>query len=85
MIHDNVKIEAGTNQPSKISSRAYPSPPIPGGVQVVTDAETPVSIYAIDGTILVNAEPVQGCRTFTIPAGLYIIAAGDTARRLVLR
>ncbi len=51
----------------------------------MTDAETPVSIYAIDGTILVNAEPVQGCRTFTIPAGLYIIAAGDTARRLVLR
>ncbi len=86
MIHDNVKIEAGTNQPSKISSRAYPSPPIPGGVQVVTDAETPVSIYTIDGIILVNAEPVQVRRTFTIPsAGLYIIAAGDTVRRLVLR
>ncbi len=78
------------SKPVRISRQRYlvghiHHPPIPGGVQVVTDAETPVSIYAIDGTILVNAEPVQGCRTFTIPAGLYIIAAGDTARRLVLR
>lgn len=60
--------------------------PVPGGVQVVTDAETLVSIYTIDGTILVNAEPVRGRRTFTIPSvGLYIIAAGDTVRRLALR
>lgn len=52
----------------------------------MTTAETPVSIYTIDGTILVNAEPVRGRKTFTIPsAGLYIIAAGDTVRRLVLR
>lgn len=66
--------------------RTQKSPPVPGGVQVVTDTETPVSIYIIDGTILVNSYPIQGCRTFSIPtAGIYIIAVGDTARRLVLR
>lgn len=46
----------------------------------------PVSIYTIDGTILVNAEPLKGKRSFAIPsAGIYIVAVGDTAKRLIVR
>lgn len=88
MLLDNIEIKAysSVSAANDIRQSGISITPVSGGVQVVTDAETPVSIYAIDGTILVNAEPVQGCRTFTIPAaGIYIVAVGETARRLVLR
>lgn len=87
MLIDNIEINAqSVSSVRDIQDTEAEITPVPGGVQVVTDAETLVSIYTIDGTILVNAEPVRGRRTFTIPAaGLYIIAAGDTARRLALR
>ena len=87
MLIDNIEINAqSVSSVRDIQDTDAEITPVPGGVQVVTDAETLVSIYTIDGTILVNAEPVRGRRTFTIPAaGLYIIAAGDTAHRLALR
>lgn len=87
MLIDNIEINTqSVSSVRDIQNTDVEIYPVPGGVQVVTTAETPVSIYTIDGTILVNAEPVRGRKTFTIPsAGLYIIAAGDTVRRLVLR
>ncbi len=87
MLIDNIEINAqSVSSVRDIQDTDAEITPVPGGVQVVTDTETPVSIYTIDGIILVNAEPVRGRRTFTIPsAGLYIIAAGDTVRRLALR
>lgn len=87
MLIDNIEINAqSVSSVRDIQNTDAEIYPVPGGVQVVTGAETPVSIYTIDGIILVNAEPVRGRRTFTIPAaGLYIIAAGDTIRRLALR
>lgn len=87
MLIDNIEINAqSVSSVRDIQNTDAEIYPVPGGVQVVTDAETPVSIYTIDETILVNAEPIQGCRTFSVPAaGIYIVAVGDTARRLVLR
>lgn len=87
MLVDNIEINAqSVSSVRDIQDTDAEITPVPGGVQVVTDAETPVSIYTIDETILVNAEPLQGCRTFSIPtAGIYIIAAGDTVRHLALR
>lgn len=87
MLIDNIEINAqSVSSVRDIQDTDAEITPVPGGVQVVTDTETPVSIYIIDGTILVNSYPIQGCRTFSIPtAGIYIIAVGDTARRLVLR
>lgn len=87
MLIDNIEINAqSVSSVRDIQDTDAEITPVPGGVQVVTGAETPVSIYTIDETILVNAEPVRGRRTFTIPsAGPYIIAAGDTIRRLTLR
>ena len=87
MLIDNIEINAqSVSSVRDIQDTDAEITPVPGGVQVVTDTETPVSIYTIEGIILVNAEPVRGRRTFTIPSvGLYIIAAGDTVRRLALR
>lgn len=87
MLIDNIEINAqSVSSVRDIQDTDAEITPVPGGVQVVTDTETPVSIYTIDGIILVNTEPVRGRRTFTIPStGLYIIAAGDTVRRLALR
>lgn len=87
MLIDNIEINAqSVSSVRDIQDTDAEITPVPGSVQVMTDTETPVSIYTIDGIILVNAEPVRGRRTFTIPsAGLYIIAAGDTVRRLALR
>ncbi len=88
MLLDYIEIKAysSVSAANDIRQSGISIAPVSGGVQVVTDAEAPVSIYSIDGTIHVNAESVQGSRTFTIPAaGIYIVAVGDTARRLVLR
>lgn len=88
MLLDYIEIKAysSVSAANDIRQSGISITPVPSGVQVVTDTETPVSIYTIDGIILVNAEPVQGRRTFTIPsAGIYIVAVGDTARRLVIR
>lgn len=87
MLLDYIELKAqSVSAVSDIRQPGAKVTPVPGGVQVVTDKEAPVSIYCIDGTILANAVSVQGSRTFTIPAaGIYIVAVGDTARRLVLR
>lgn len=87
MLIDNIEINAqSVSSVRDIQDTDAEITPVPGSVQVVTYTETPVSIYTIDGIILVNAEPVRGRRAFTIPAaGIYILAVGDTARSLVLR
>lgn len=87
MLIDNTEINVqSVSSVRDIQDTGVSITPVSDGVRIVTDAKAPVSIYTIDGTILVNAEPVRGRRTFTIPsAGLYIIAAGDTVRRLALR
>lgn len=87
MLIDNIEINAqSVSSVRDIQDTGVSITPVSDGVRIVTDAKAPVSIYTIDGIILVNAEPVRSRRTFTIPsAGLYIIAAGDTVRRLALR
>lgn len=56
------------------------------GGQLIIEASEPVvaRIYAIDGTTL-YAGAVAGQRQFPLPAGLYIVAVDDFARRVLVR
>ena len=83
---DYIEIAGAKSNISDINATGIKITSSAGAIDITTDTLMPVSIYTIDGTILVNAEPLKGKRSFAIPsAGIYIVAVGDTAKRLIVR
>lgn len=58
---------------------------IDGVLVVDADTELTVGVYALDGTVLHHGSLSAGTHTFDVAPGLYIVAVGDFARRVVVR
>lgn len=56
-----------------------------GRLVVDADAELNFGIYALDGTVLHSGALAPGSHSFDVAPGLYIVASGDFARRVVVR